>query len=80
MTRKTRIVPRLVIGASFVAVVPACALVACGGQTTKDAGADVIYGVAAVGFCCFDAMGVADVGFVPDADAHDGMSDAPEGG
>ena len=85
--RTVRVVPSLVLTASFVGVVPACALMACGGtdQTTdggSDAKNDIQFSVADVGFgvaaCCFDANGVADVGFiVPDADA----SDAPgEGG
>lgn len=88
MKRRTRVVPGLVLSASFVAVVPACALVACGGlETGRDGGSDaqndILFGVAAVGFCTFcDAMGVADIGFIPDADAHeaDAPSDAPEGG
>ena len=63
---------------------PACALVACGGTETQDGGADAkadgvaadaFLGVAAVAYCCFDAMAVADVAFV--VDATDG--DAPDG-
>lgn len=69
---RTRIVPSLVVTASFVGVIPACALGACGGTTTTqdgggDAKTDQFLGVAAVAMCCFDAMGVADVGFIPDA-------------
>ena len=72
MRRKpTRVVPRLVLGASFIAVVPACALAGCGGSIitgdggTSDANNDhIVYGVAAVAYCCFDAMmGVADAAF-----------------
>ena len=85
--RRTRVVPGLVLSASFVGVIPACALQACGGtETTQDGGSDAkadsvfkgegvaidaFLGVAA---CCFDA-GVADAGFIPDAsdgDAFDG--------
>ncbi len=82
--RTARVVPGLVLSASFLGVVPACALVACGGTETRDGGADAqvdgvaadaFLGVAAVAYCCFDAMGVADVGFV--VDAADG--DAPDG-
>lgn len=85
--KTVRVVPSLIFSASFVGVVPACALTACGGsEQPADGGSDVTndiqFSVADVGFgvaaCCFDANGVADVGFiVPDADA----SDAPgEGG
>lgn len=89
--RKSAIVPGLVLGASFVAVVPVCA-VACSGP-----GSDPItnmryiqYGVAAVAYCCFEGGGVADVAFKPDvkeaeADAQsdppsDAPSDSREGG
>jgi hypothetical protein len=72
-----RLVPKLVLGATFVAVVPACALVACGGSISGgdggpgDAQSEILLGVAAVAYCCFDAtMGVADVAFIKDA--HDG--------
>jgi hypothetical protein len=48
---------------------------------------DQFLGVAAVAMCCFDAMGVADVGFIPDAPldvngdvAADAPEDAKEGG
>ena len=73
MKKRTRIVPSLVVTATFVGVIPACALGACGGTTTSqdggggDAKVDQLLGVAAVAMCCFDAMGVADVSFVPDA-------------
>jgi hypothetical protein len=33
--KRTRIVPSLVVTASFVGVIPACALGACGGTTTS---------------------------------------------
>lgn len=69
----SRVVPSLVLSASFVGVVPACALMACGGSETPtdggtDSGKDVLLGVASDAFlgvaaCCFDAMGVADVAF-----------------
>ena len=38
MKKRTRIVPSLVVTASFVGVIPACALGACGGATTADNG------------------------------------------
>ena len=76
-----RVVPTLVLSASFASVVPAC-----GGQTSStDAGGndandnDVSYGVG-VAYCCFDG-GVADVAFNPDAlYTTDAPTDAPEGG
>jgi hypothetical protein len=90
MKKRTRIVPSLVVTASFIGVIPACALGACGGSTTSqdggggDAKNDQFFGVAAVAMCCFDAMGVADVGFVQDApndSTTDATGDAPtEGG
>jgi len=85
MKKRTRIVPSLVVTASFVGVIPACALGACGGTTSSqdgggDAKTDQFLGVAAVAMCCFDAMGVADVGFVPDANDATADSDAAEGG
>ncbi|HEY1956071.1 MAG TPA: hypothetical protein VGH28_10665 [Polyangiaceae bacterium] len=85
--RRTRVVPSLVLSASFVGVIPVCALQACGGtETAQDGGSDAkVDGVAADAFqsdvflgvaaCCFDAMSVADSAFVLDA-----SSDAPEGG
>ncbi len=90
-TQRTRVVPSLVLSATFVGVIPACALGACGGTEVGDGGSDakseVILGVAAVAYCCFDAMGVADVAFIPDSpldvasDApSDSAKDAPEGG
>ncbi len=88
MKKRTRIVPSLVVTASFIGVIPACALGACGGETTTqdgggDAKVDQFLGVAAVAMCCFDAMGVADIGFVPDAPLDavgDAPADAKEGG
>ena len=38
MKKRTRIVPSLVITATFVGVIPACALGACGGTTIADDG------------------------------------------
>jgi hypothetical protein len=38
MKKRTRIVPSLVITATFVGVIPACVLGACGGTTTADDG------------------------------------------
>lgn len=89
--KRTRVVPNLVLSATFASVIPACALVACGGTEIGDGGSDatneVILGVAAVAYCCFDAMGVADIGFIPDAPSDsakdapsDALKDAPEGG
>jgi hypothetical protein len=86
MNKRTRIVPSLVVTASFVGVVPVCALEACGGATTAQDGAadakEEFLGVAAVAMCCFDAMTVADAGFVPDApdDVSDAKGDVNEGG
>lgn len=94
--RKTaRVVPSLVLTASFVGVVPACALVSCsdGQGTGQDvyAGGDVadvaFRGGGDVAACCFDAnFGVADAGFVVDADADasddspsDAANDSPDG-
>jgi hypothetical protein len=87
MKKRTRIVPSLVVTASFVGVIPMCAMQACGGSTTsqdggEDAKVDQILAVA----CCFGVadgafgvadvgFGVADVGFVPDA-----PTDVKEGG
>ncbi len=92
MRRKSNIVPGLVLGASFTAVVPACVLTACGG-TDPVLNIGTFYGVAAVAYCCFDAMGVAVDAFTLDArdaakeadaategDAPDAPSDSPEGG
>lgn len=77
-SRKTRVVPSLVLTATFVGVIPACALAACGGQTTsQDGGSDANNN---------DVFSVADIGFIPDAtpadaDAEtDAPSDAQEGG
>jgi hypothetical protein len=84
MRKRTRIVPGLVMTATFaaVSVVPACGGTTVSGDGGSDAKADIVngvadgaFGVAAVAYCCFDAMGVADVGFVPDA-----PSDAPDDG
>jgi hypothetical protein len=89
-TRKaTRVVPGLVLSASFIGVIPACAIEGCGGtEVAQDGGSDAhldgvaaeAFGVAAVAYCCFDAMGVADIGFVVDAAAaNDAPSDGAEG-
>ena len=83
--KKSAIVPGLVLGASFAAVVPA---VACSGPGTDPITnlRYIQYGVAAVAYCCFEGGGVADVAFQPDtgtdasseADAPaDAPSDAP---
>jgi hypothetical protein len=81
-TKVARIVPSLVMTATFATVIPSC-----GGTTVAQDGgsdanndvmlgvADVGFGVAAVAYCCFDS-GVADAGFIP----PDAPSDAPEGG
>ncbi len=90
MTRKRRkkalLVPRLVLGASFVGAVPAC-VAACGGpDPILDLGNQ--FGVAAVAFCCFDG-GVAVDAFTFDVsradvmdgstgDSSDGASDAAD--
>lgn len=77
-TRKkkvTRVVPALVLSASFVAVIPACGGATTSNDAGSDAASDVLYGVAAVAYCCFDS-GVADIAFIPDADA-DAATDAP---
>ncbi|HSQ66758.1 MAG TPA: hypothetical protein VLM85_26245 [Polyangiaceae bacterium] len=88
--RRPRVVPSLVLGASFIGVVPACALQGCGGEIAiKDGGSDAapdqFMGVGAVAYCCFDA-GVAVDAFIPPdagdaADSSDGLpADAPGGG
>ena len=91
--RKTaRVVPSLVLTASFVGVVPACALVSCsdgqgGGGTGFDVAEAAFRPGADVAACCFDAnFGVADAGFVVDADADasddspsDAANDSPDG-
>jgi hypothetical protein len=78
--KRTAVVPRAVLGASFGGVIPACVLAgiqACGTTTNPP-------GVAAVAYCCFEAS-------VHDADASDATetdapsdggdaNDAPEGG
>jgi hypothetical protein len=74
--RRGSIVPRVVLGASFVAVVPQ--ITACSGPDPIVQFGQIFYGVAAVAYCCFDA-GVADVAFVPDAtDSGDAPADAPD--
>jgi len=88
--RRTRVVPGLVLSASFVGVIPACALQACGGtETAQDGGSDAkADGVAADAFkadgvaidaflgvaACCFDASVADAGFVVDA------ADASDGG
>ena len=68
MKKRTRIVPSLVVTATFVGVIPACALGACGGATTADDGgadakADQLFtdGVAADAFKNDVILGVAAV-------------------
>jgi hypothetical protein len=79
--RKSNIVPGLVLGASFTAVVPACVLTACGGSDPVVNLGNQYYGVAAVAYCCFEGGGVAADAFAIDAkDAAlegDAPSDAP---
>lgn len=73
--RRGSIVPRVVLGASFVAVVPQ--ITACSGPDPIVQFGQIFFGVAAVAMCCFDA-GVADVAFIIDAsDASDSPADAP---
>lgn len=92
--RVPNIVPPLVLSATFVGVVPACALVSCGSSPT-DRDQDVLFGgdvaamfdhkdvhqpIDAVTTCCF---GVADATFdVIDepTDAADDADDAAESG
>ena len=76
MKKRTRIVPSLVVTASFVGVIPMCALEACGGTTsTQDGGGDAtndqFLGVAAVAMCCFEAS-------LPDGDASDANAEASD--
>ena len=76
MKKRTRIVPSLVVTASFIGVIPACALGACGGTTGSqdgggDAKVDQFLGVAAVAMCCFEAS-------LPDGDASDATSEASD--
>ncbi len=84
-TKTTRIVPGLVMTATFAAVIPSCGGTTAAQDGGSDAKQDVMFGVADVGFgvaavayCCFDS-GVADVGFIP-PDASDAPNDGPEGG
>jgi len=63
--RKTSLVPRIVLGASFVSVVPACVAACSGGDPIFNLGNQ--FGVAAVAFCCFDGGGVAADAFFFDA-------------
>jgi hypothetical protein len=82
--RRSAIVPGLVLGASFVAVVPA---IACSGPGTDPITnmRNIQYGVAAVAYCCFEGGGVAMIGFdaeagkdaSSEADAPDAPADAP---
>ena len=81
MRRKSNIVPGLVLGASFTAVVPSV-VVACSGQDPVTNLDNKFLGVAAVAYCCFEGGGVADVGFRPEAgdaakEASDAANDAP---
>jgi hypothetical protein len=73
--RRGAIVPRVVLGATFVAVVPQ--ITACSGPDPILQFGQIFYGVAAVAMCCFDASGVADVAFIPDAPDSDAPADAP---
>jgi hypothetical protein len=65
MKKRTRIVPSLVVTATFVGVIPVCALGACGGSTTPDdGGSDAKFfadGVAADAFKNDVILGVAAV-------------------
>ena len=88
MKKRTRIVPSLVVTASFVGVIPVCALGACGGSTTtQDGGGDAKNDQILAVACCFGVadggFGVADIGFIPDAPVDvksDAPADAQEGG
>ena len=63
----------MVLGASFVAVVPQ--ITACSGPDPILQLGQIFYGVAAVAYCCFDS-GVADAAFLLDAtDAGDAPAD-----
>jgi hypothetical protein len=84
--KRTRIVPSLVMTATFAAVIPSCGGTTDAQDGGKDGSSDVLkgvadvgFGVAAVAYCCFDAMGVADAAF-GDAPSDTGIDDAPEGG
>jgi len=67
------VVPRIVFGTAFIGVVPACVVAACTGGSdstgTSSSSSSSGYGVAAVGYACFDAndpncrQGVAAVAF-----------------
>lgn len=75
--KKSHIVPTLVLGASFAAVVPA---IACSGPGTDPITnmRYIQYGVAAVAYCCFEGGGVAMIGFDAEAGADvKNESDAP---
>jgi hypothetical protein len=71
--KRSAIVPRAVLKASFASVVPAC--VVLGLQACGNTGP---LGVAAVAYCCFDAsVGDGDASDAKTVDApHDGSSDA----
>ena len=80
--RAKRIVPSIVLSATFVSAVPACSTPP---STTGDAGSQ--YGVADSGFHMPDAQfGVADAGFhapdatLPDDGGGDASSDASQNG
>lgn len=65
--KRTAVVPRAVLGASFGSVIPAC--VALGIQACSNG--NPLPGVAAVAYCCFDAS-------LGDGDAADSTTnDAP---
>ncbi|MGH7297833.1 MAG: hypothetical protein ACRELB_23035 [Polyangiaceae bacterium] len=87
--RRYAFVPRLLVRTAIAGVIPACALAAadgCGGSTTtvKDAGNDVLYGVAAVAYPAYEAgadvFGVAAVAYPAyEAGVPEGGSDTGSG-
>ena len=82
--RRSAFVPRVIFGTVFVGVVPACAVMSCGGDDTtsgnsQTGAAGQPFSVAAVGFAGF--QGVADIGFGGAAgNNRDASSDAKGGG
>jgi len=81
--RRSAFVPRVIFGTVFVGVVPACAVMSCGGDDTTTgssqtgAGGHIAMGVAAVGFAGFS---VANIGFGGAGSNRDASSDAKGGG